>query len=99
MIPTNPPEYDYKNSVVVPLAFLDKLLRCYYGTGARDGDPVMTFSPENPSTEVIPEISNLKGITIDSNTPNGYKAKGFAAEKLKAKERGTRYTETTEKSD
>ena len=99
MIPTNQPESDYKNSVVVPLAFLDKLLRCYYGTGTRDGEEVQHFSPQNPSTEVIPEISNLKGITIDSSTPHGYKAKGFAAEKLKAKERGTRYTETTEKPD
>jgi|TARA_Y100000310_G_scaffold322809_1_gene382328 hypothetical protein len=96
MIPTNPPEYDYKNSVVVPLAFLDKLLRCYYGTGPRDGDPIMKFSPENPSSEIIPEISNLKGITIDSNVPPGYKPKGFAADKLKAKQSGIRYTETTE---
>lgn len=96
MIPTTPQEYEHKNCVVVPLAFFDKLMRCYYGTGPRDGDPQYQFTPENPSSEVIPDISALKDITIAMEGPKGYEARGVAAEKLKAKERGTRHHKTTE---
>jgi len=98
MIPTTPQEYEQKNCVVVPLAFFDKLMRCYYGTGPRDGDPEYQLVPENRTTEVIPEISKLKDITIETETPRGYKPRGIAAEKLKAKD-GTRHHKTTEKQD
>ena len=94
MIPTNQQEYEHKNSVVVPLAFFDKLMRCYYGNGPKDGANEYQFIPENKSSEVIPEISGLKDITIESNSPPGYKPRGVAAEKLKAKD-GTRYHKTT----
>tara|TARA_R110002051_G_scaffold246857_1_gene306507 strand:- start:17 stop:313 length:297 start_codon:yes stop_codon:yes gene_type:complete len=95
----NPQKYEYSNCVVVPLAFFDKLMKCYYGTGPRDGGQETTFIPQNKSSEVITEISELKDITIDSSTPPGFTAKGLAAEKLKAKQRGIRYPETTEKPD
>tara|TARA_R100001082_G_scaffold98259_1_gene66466 strand:- start:480 stop:728 length:249 start_codon:yes stop_codon:yes gene_type:complete len=81
--------------VVVPLAFFDKLMRCYYGNGPKDGEPEYRFAPENKSTEVIPEISKLKDITIESNAPPGYEPRGIAAEKLKAKD-GIRHRKTTE---
>jgi len=96
MIPTTPQEYEHKNCVVVPLAFFDKLMRCYYGTGPRDGDSEYQLVPENRTTEVIPEISKLKDITIETETPRGYKPRGIAAEKLKAKD-GTRHHKTTKK--
>ena len=98
MIPTDPQNYDHKNSVVVPLAFFDKLMRCYYGNGPRDGDPQYHLAPKNPSTEVIPEISELKDITMKTVTPSGFEARGFAAEKLKAKD-GIRHRKTTEEQD
>jgi len=98
MIPTMHQEYDNKNSVVVPLAFFDKLMRCYYGTGPRDGDPPYQVVPENPSTEVIPDISELKNTTIGIETPKGYKPMGHAAEKIKAKD-GTRHSKTTKKQN
>ncbi len=99
MIPETHQEYEHKNSVVVPLAFFDKLMRCYYGTGPRDGDPQYQFTPENSHTEVIPEISNLKETTIGTEMPPGFIPRGIAAEKIKAKERGTRHGKTTEKSE
>ena len=95
MIPTTPQEYEHKNCVVVPLAFFDKLMRCYYGNGPRDGSNGYQFTPENKSSEVVPEISTLKDITIESRTPSGYEPRGIAAEKLKAKD-GTRHHKTTE---
>ena len=64
MIPNEPQEYEHKNSVVVPLAFFDKLMRCYYGTGPRDGEQPYQVVPENPTTQIIPEISELKNTTI-----------------------------------
>ena len=99
MIPETHQEYEHKNSVVVPLAFFDKLMRCYYGTGPRDGGSEYQLAPQNPSTEVISEISKLKDITIETETPLGYKPRGIAAEKLKAKDRGTRHHKTTEEQD
>tara|TARA_R110000824_G_scaffold307629_1_gene495260 strand:+ start:328 stop:615 length:288 start_codon:yes stop_codon:yes gene_type:complete len=93
MIPTDPQNYEHKNSVVVPLAFFDKLMRCYYGTGPRDGGDQYNFAPANPSSEMVNDISKLKGITIESS-PQGYDARGIAAEKLKAKD-GTRHHKTT----
>jgi hypothetical protein len=96
MIPNAPQEYEHKNSVVVPLAFFDKLMRCYYGTGPRDGEQPYQIVPENPTTQVIPEISELKNTTIGMETPKGYKPKGVAERKLKAKQSGTRHDKTTE---
>ena len=98
MIPTSPQEYEHKNCVVVPLAFFDKLMRCYYGTGPRDGGSEYQLAPQNPSTEVISEISKLKDITIETETPLGYEPRGIAAEKLKAKD-GTRHHKTTKEQD
>jgi hypothetical protein len=92
-----PQEYEHKNSVVVPLAFFDKLMRCYYGNGPRDGSPPEQFIPQNPSTELITEISQLKDTTIRKVTPDGYEPRGVAAEKLKAKQSGIRHDTTTEK--
>ena len=91
----DPQNYEHTNSVVVP--FFDKLMRCYYGNGAKDGQQEYRFEPENKSSETIGEISKLKGITIESEEIPGFEAKGIAAKKLKAKQSGSRYTEITEK--
>jgi len=96
MIPTNPQEYEPKNSVVVPLAFFDKLMRCYYGTGPRDGEPQYQVVPESAATEVITEMSDLKDTTIGMMAPKGYQAKGVAEKKLKAKQSGIRHDKTTQ---
>ena len=72
-------------------------MRCYYGNGPRDGTPLEQFIPQNPSTEMIPEISQLKDTTIGKVTPKGYNPRGVAAEKLKVKQSGIRHDTTTEK--
>ena len=93
MIP-NQPEFEQKNCVVVPLAFFDKIMRCYYGTGPRDGEPIYQLEPENKSTEIIPDISKLQDITMRAESPEGYEPRGIAAKKLEAKS-GTRQRKTT----
>ena len=95
MIPTNPQEYEHKNSVVVPLGFFDKLMRCYYGAGARDGEANYEFKPENPSSELATDISDLKDTTIELMSPKGFEPMGVAAKKQKVKD-GIRYDKTTE---
>ena len=40
---------DSQNSVVVPLAFFDKLLKCYYGGGPRDSEKYAQRAPESPA--------------------------------------------------
>ena len=95
----DPQRYEHSNSVVVPLAFFDRLMRCYYGNGAKDGQEEYKFKPENKSSQTIGEISKLKGITIENNKIPGYEAKGVAAKKLKAKQDGIRHSETTEEPD
>ena len=99
MIPETHQEYEHKNSVVVPLAFFDKLMKCYYGMGPRDGENPYQVVPQNPSTEIIPEISNLKETTIGTDMPPGFVPRGIAADKIKAKNRGTRHDKTTKKSE
>ena len=98
MIPIEQQNSEHKNCVVVPLAFFDKLMRCYYGQGPRDGEPQYQLTPKNPSSEVIPEISELKDITMKAVTPKGYEPRGIAAEKLKAKD-GIRHRKTTKEQD
>jgi len=99
MIPTTPQEYEHKNCVVVPLAFFDKLMRCYYGNGPRDGwGNDFQMAPQNPSTEVISDISKLKDTTIETNVPFGFEPKGYAKKKIKAEDSGTRHHTTTKKS-
>jgi len=99
MIPANPQEYEHKNCVVVPLAFFDKLMRCYYGQGPRDGEDVYHFAPENASSEIMSDISKLKDTTIRTDMPPGIKPRGIAEKKIKAKERGTRHAKTTEEQN
>ena len=96
---TEPQKYEYSNCVMVPLPFFDKLMKCYYGNGARDGETEFDFIPENKSSEVFSGISDLKNITIDSTTPEGFTPSLFSATKLKAKERGTRHSKPTEEPD
>ncbi len=94
MIPNAPQEYEHRNSVVVPLAFFDKLMKCYYGTGPRDGESIYDFKPENPSSELVTDISDLKETTIELMSPKGFEPMGVAAKKQKAKD-GIRHDKTT----
>jgi hypothetical protein len=99
MIPSSQPEFDGNNCVVVPMAFFDKLLRCYYGTGPRDGDPVHRLAPESPAVEVIPDITHLKEAYIDTSAPPGYTPRGAALRKSKAKQSGTRHDQAPEEQE
>lgn len=92
----DPQKYEHTNSIVVPLAFFDKLMKCYYGQGPRDGEPQYQFVPENPSTELVSDISKLKDTTIGITAPPGFIPRGIAADKIEAKS-GTRQRKTTKK--
>ncbi len=79
--------FDPKHSAVVPLPFLDKLLKCYYGTGPRDGEnPGDTFVPSSPAVEIpgskTQDEIDFRDTFIKSTLPQGYTPKGAARRKL-----------------
>ena len=81
------PEFEkveHKNSVVIPLAFFDKLLKCYYGSGARADEKYASRAPESPAVEVIDSGENLKDLRLQTGFPKGYEPKGVALRKIEA---------------
>jgi len=91
------PGFDPRYHAVVPVSYLDRLLRCYYGSGPRDGERVSGFEPENPSTEVIGGF-DLKDLELVQEHPEGYTPKGVAKRKQEAKD-AHRHDSTTEGQD
>ena len=85
--------FDPKHSAVVPLAYLDKLLKCYYGAGPRDGENVpVAFTPSSPAVEVQAPVEqekvDFREAFVRSSYPSGYEPKGAAARRLKGKRAG-----------
>jgi len=91
------PGFDPRYHAVVPISFLDRLLRCYYGTGPRDGEQHQAFKPESPGTEVIGGL-NLKDMSLETNSPKGYTPAGVAKRKQEAKN-AHRHHSATERED
>jgi len=75
--------FDPRYHAVVPISYLDRLLRCYYGHGPRDGETIEQFKPENPSTEVVGGF-DLKGLDLVTGMPKGFSPKGVAKRKQEA---------------
>ena len=75
---------DSQNSVVVPLAFFDKLLKCYYGGGPRDSEKYAQRAPESPAVET-PNTENLRDLQLKTSLPEGYQPKGVALRKIAAR--------------
>jgi len=75
---------DSQNSVVVPLAFFDKLLKCYYGSGPRESEKYAQRAPESPAVET-PSAESLRDLQIQTSLPSGYVPKGVALRKIEAR--------------
>jgi len=86
---------DSRNSVSIPLAFFDKLLKCYYGSGPRAEEKNVSRAPESPAAEIIETADSLKELQISTGLPQGYEPKGVALRKIEAKNAG-RQDQTTE---
>ena len=75
--------FDPRYHAVVPISYLDRLLRCYYGTGPRDGEKIEQLNLENPSTEKIGGF-DLKGLDLVTGMPKGFEPRGVAKRKHEA---------------
>jgi hypothetical protein len=91
------PGFDPRYHAVVPVSYLDRLLRCYYGNGPRDGETIKDFEPESPGTEVVGGL-NMKDLELITETPQGYKPAGVAKRKQEAKN-ANRHDPATERQD
>ena len=92
------PEFEnieHKNSVVIPLSFFDKLLKCYYGSGARADEQYASRAPESPAVEVVDSGESLKDLHLQTGLPDGYEPKGVALRKIEA-QNGRREDQTPE---
>lgn len=85
--------FDPRYSAVVPLPFLDKLLKCYYGAGPRDGENefLPQFSKgvevQGPQAPQVPtEDIDLRETFIKTAMPEGYIPRGAAKRKITEKE-------------
>tara|TARA_Y100001938_G_scaffold135254_1_gene196710 strand:+ start:19520 stop:19810 length:291 start_codon:yes stop_codon:yes gene_type:complete len=76
---------EHKNSVVIPLSFFDKLLKCYYGDGPRADERYAKREPESPAAEVIETGDTLKDLQLKTEFPEGYVPKGVALRKIEAR--------------
>ena len=81
--------FDPRYSAVVPLPLLDKLLKCYYGAGPRDGEnevlpPQLSKGVEfqGPSEDI-----DLRETFIKTKMPEGYIPRGAAKRKINEKEK------------
>ena len=98
MTPANQPEFDGNNSVVVPLAFFDKLMKCYYGNGPREGESQYEFVPESPAAEIPQALTErLRDTWVETTTPGGFEPKGAALRKNKVNQSGSRHDQATKK--
>ena len=84
-----------QHSVSIPLAFFDKLLKCYYGSGPRADEKYAKRTAESPAAEIIETEDNLKELKMATGLPTGYEPKGVALRKIEARNAG-RQDQTTE---
>ena len=78
----------FNNHVLVPFAFFDKLMRCYYGEGPnyknQSSEPVIY---EGPTTEVNNmELDSFKNMQLQTKMPPGFVAGGSLKRKMELKE-------------
>ncbi len=86
--------FDSGKTVVIPLAFFDKLLKCYYGGGPRENEKDVQQVFESPATEVL-TTEPTPGLEMATGYPAGFKPKGVALRKLEAKH-GAGHDQATE---
>ena len=79
---------DSRHSVSIPLAFFDKLLKCYYGNGPRADEKNVDRAPESPAAEIIETTDSLRDLQISTGLPKGFEPKGVALRKIEAQNAG-----------
>ncbi len=77
-------QVDSRNSVVIPLAFFDKLLKCYYGSGPRHEEKGVQAAQESPAVEVV-NTESLRDLQLKTSLPEGYQPKGVALRKIETR--------------
>ena len=88
--------FDSRHCAVVPIAFLDRLLRCYYGYGPREGDGPVDNSVSIPEPSPTVDIEALQRMVRESQLPPGYVPKGTAKRKVEMNVERERSTTTEE---
>ena len=82
---------------MVPIAFLDRLLKCYYGYGAREGEQAVDKSVETPKpAEPSYDIDQMRDMFVRTEYPSGYEPQGAAKRKAELRD-GKRHDQTAEK--
>jgi hypothetical protein len=76
---------NHGNMVSIPLAYFDKLLKCYYGGGPRAEEKNVSRAPESPAVEVVHTGTDFRELGMESGLPKGYKPKGVALRKIEAR--------------
>lgn len=79
----------FNNHVLVPFAYYEKLVRCYYGEGANDKNLQLQKEQnivyEGPTTETNNiQVDSLKNVQLESRMPSGFKPGGFAKKKYRS---------------
>ena len=94
---TNEIGFDSRFCAVVPIAFLDRLLKCYYGYGAREGEQAVDKSVETPKPiEPSYDIDQMREMFVKTEYPSGYEPRGAAKRKAELRD-GKRHDKTAEK--
>ena len=93
---TNQVGFDSRYCAVVPIAFLDRLLKCYYGYGAREGEQAVDKSVGTPQPiEPSYDIDQMREMFVKTELPAGYMPKGVAKRKAES-QNGERHDPTAE---
>ena len=93
---TNEIGFDSRFCAVVPIAFLDRLLKCYYGYGAREGEQAVDKSVETPKPpEPSFDVGQMRDMFVRTEYPPGYEPRGAAKRKAELRD-GKRHDQTAE---
>ena len=94
---TNEIGFDSRYCAVVPIAFLDRLLKCYYGYGPREGEQPVDRNVKVPeTTEPSYDVDQMRDMFVRSEYPPGYEPRGAAKRKAELRD-GKRHDQTAEK--
>ena len=91
------PGFDPRYHAVVPISFLDRLLRCYYGNGPRDLEKYESIQFESPATENVG--MDFRNIDLDTGLPSGFEPRGAAKRKQEANNANRHDSATEGQSD
>ena len=93
---TNEIGFDSRFCAVVPIAFLDRLLQCYYGYGPRQGEQSIDRSVKVPeTTDPSFDVGQMREMFVRTEYPAGYEPKGVAKRKAELRD-GKRHDQTAE---